>query len=117
MVGMVVRLALVLSICAAFVQAPIGAPAAQCCLPDLTQKMALVDGCCAGTACCVISGDPAEQPLTASPATNDVSAFSAPICVVSLIDFQAGQQETHFAKAQPVAHSPPPLALLCTFLI
>jgi hypothetical protein len=117
MFGMFGKFALVLSIGATIIQAPINTPAAQCCSPDSPQKEALADGCCAAMNCCVISDGAAAQPITAALASNDINTFPAPICGDSLIDLQPGQQGTHFAIAQPVAHSPPPLALLCTRLI
>ena len=68
-------------------------------------------------ACCVISDGTAEKPITPAPTANVLSVVSAPVCLVSLIDFPASPQLARFAKAPPVAHSPPPLALLCTYLI
>jgi len=55
--------------------------------------------------------------MTPASAANELSAVSTPVCLVSLIDFPAGPQVSRFAKAQPVAHAPPPLALSCIFLI
>jgi hypothetical protein len=111
------RLALVLSVGAALLQAPNAAPTARCCSHPDSQQTSYSDGCCAAMACCVISDGTAEKPMTPAPAANELSAFPAPVCLVSLIDFPASPQVARFANAPPVAHSPPPLALLCTRLI
>ena len=105
------------SIAAALLQAPIAVHAARCCSAHDSHQPSYSDDCCAAMACCVISNDTAEKPITPVPVANELSAVSAPGCLVSLIDFPAGPQLARFAKAQPVAYSPPPLALLCTFLI
>jgi hypothetical protein len=109
------KLALVCSIGVALLQAPMAAPTARCCSHPDSQQASYSDGCCAAMACCVISDGTAEKPIT--PVANELSAFPAPVCLVSLIDFPASPSVARFAKAQPVAHSPPPLALLCTRLI
>jgi hypothetical protein len=114
---MLSRFALVCSIAAALLQAPIAAPTARCCSDPDSHQASYSDGCCAAMACCVISDGTAEKAITAAPAANELSAFPAPVYLVSLIDFSANSNEVCFTKAQPVAHSPPPLALLCTFLI
>ena len=111
------KVALVLSVCAAILQPPIALPAPRCCAPPDAQRAVLADGCCAAMACCVISDGTARQPVTSAPAANDVAAAPAPVCLVSLVDFPTVPRGTHFAKAPPAAHSPPPLALLCTRLI
>ena len=111
------KLTLVLAIGAAVLQAPISAPAAPCCSHLESRQASLSDECCAVVACGVISGDTAEQPITPAPASSELSAFPAPVCLVSLIEFPTRPKGARFAKAQPVAHAPPPLALLCTYLI
>jgi hypothetical protein len=93
------------------------APSARCCSHLDSHQASVSDVCCAATPCCVISDGTAEKPLTPASVANELSAVSAPVCLVSLIDFPAGPQVARFAKAQPVAHAPPPLALSCIFLI
>ena len=68
--------------------------------------------------CCAISdATAARQPLTLTPVTNNIVALPAIVTLVSPITFPASARELRFAHASPVAHSPPPLALLCTRLI
>lgn len=114
---MLSKLALVLAVGAALSQALVAAPVAQCCWRPDSHHASFSDGCCVAMACCVISDGTAEKPITLAPGANELSAISAPVCLVSPIDFPASPQVARFAKAHPVAHSPPPLALLCTYLI
>jgi hypothetical protein len=114
---MLSKLALVLAMGAALLQAPMAAPTARCCSHPDSHQASFSDGCCAATACCVISDGTAEQPMTPAPVANELPAFPAPVCLVSLIDFPASPQVARFARAHPVAHAPPPLALSCIFLI
>jgi hypothetical protein len=111
------RFTLVLSIGAAILSAPVAPAAARRCAHPDSLPTSYSDGCCAATPCCVISSESAPQPLTPTPASSDLSVSAAPVCFVSLIDPPASPAQARFAKALPVAHSPPPLALLCSFLI
>jgi hypothetical protein len=111
------KLALVCSISAALLQAPIAAPTARCCSHPDSHQASFSDGCCAAMACCVISDGTAEKAMTPAPAANELSAFPTPVCLVSLIDFPTSPHAARFAKAPLVAHSPPSRALLCTYLI
>lgn len=54
--------------------------------------------------------------MTPVPVVHELATVSAPVCLVSLIDFPASQ-EARCATARPLAHAPPPLALSCIFLI
>ena len=98
-------------------QAPFAASAARCCSNADPHQASIADGCCAAMGCCVISSDPADNQLTPAPVVNELSTLSAPVGLVSLIDFPTSPNQARFAKAPLVAHSPPPLALLCTRLI
>jgi hypothetical protein len=111
------KLAVVFAVSAVLFQAHVAAFTARCCSQPDSHQASVSDVCCAATACCVISDGTAEKPMTPASVANELSAASAPVCLVSLIDFPAGPQVAHFAKAQPVAHAPPPLALSCIFLI
>jgi hypothetical protein len=108
---------LVLAVGAALSCALVAAPVAQCCSDSGSQQASFSDGCCAEMPCCAISSDSATQPVTPAQVSSQLSVFPAPVCFVSLIDFPASPQVARFAKAQPVAHAPPPLALSCIFLI
>ena len=114
---MLSKLALVLAVGVALFQAPVAAFTTGCCSHPDSHQGSLSDVCCATPACCVISDGTAENPITPAPVANQLLAVSAPVCLVSLIDFPASPQLARFAKAQSVAHAPPPLALNCIFLI
>ena len=114
---MLSKLALVLAVGAALLQAPMAAPVAQCCSHPESNQASFSDGCCAAMACCVISDGTAEKPIMPAPVGNELSAVSAPVCLAILIDFPASPQVARCAKALAVAHSPPPLTLSCIFLI
>jgi hypothetical protein len=114
---MLSKLAVVLAVSVVLFQAPVVAFTARCCSHPDSHQTSVSDGCCAAMPCCVISDGTAEKPVTPAPVAHELSAVSAPVCLVSLINFPADPQVARFAKAQPVAHAPPPLALNCIFLI
>ena len=112
------RFAIVLLVGIAILQAPLTQATAHCCLHlELQQQASFSDGCCAPLSCCVISNDNTVAPIAPAPLPQELSALPASTCLVSLIDFPAGPQVTRFAGVRPVAHSPPPLAVSCIFLI
>ncbi len=111
------KVALVLSVCAAILQPPLALPVPPCCAAPDAQRAVLADGCCAAMTCCVISDTTARQPINPAPLTNNIAAFPALVTLVSPIAFPANSRELRGAQAPPVAHSPPPLALLCARLI
>ena len=119
--SMLSRFAIVCSIGAALLQASVAAPTVPCCShPDShadSHQASLSDGGCGAMTCCVISDRTAEKPITPAPSANELSSFPPPVCLVSPIDFHTSPQVTRVARAHPVAHSPPPLALSCIFLI
>ena len=92
-------------------------PVQKCCANPDSHQVTVADGCCAATPCCIISGDSAQLPTTPAPAVGSFTTAPAPATLVSLIVFPANPHWVRLAKAPPVAHSPPPLALLCTYLI
>ncbi len=110
------KLALALAIGLTLVQAPIPGSAAKCCAEPASHQPSLLDGCCAPTACCVISAAD-ENPVTPASATSQLEAAPAVVSLATPISFPASPRELGFAKAPTVAHSPPPFALLCTRLI
>lgn len=110
------KIALVLLTSLAFLQPPIAQSTLPCCSHPGSHQAFLADGCCAAMGCCAISDGSASRPITLAPAAQQLSAFPAP-CLVSLIDFPISPHQIRFATASPVAHSPTPLALLCTRLI
>lgn len=98
-------------------QAPLAAAATPCCSAPDSHQVGVSDGCCAEMPCCVISDGSAAKSITPAPVANEVATFLAPVAFVSLIEFPANPVGIRFAKVPPVAHSPPPRALLCTYLI
>ncbi len=115
--GMFGKVVLALLVSMAVLLPPNVLPAPTCCAQAESHQAALADGCCAGTPCCIISGDSARVPTTPASAASACATAPAPTTLVSLIVFPANPPWVRLAKAPPVAHSPPPLALLCTYLI
>ena len=111
------RLLLVLSLCAATFQGPVADAARRCCTQPGSHSPSFAAGCCAGMGCCLIAAQTITPPVTSAPVAHDVTAVPAPAFLVSLSDPPTLSRAKHLAKALPVAHSPPSLALLCTRLI
>jgi hypothetical protein len=94
-------------------------PAATCILVNTqTEKPCKMD-CCANKNCCATShertGAP-NQPLAKS--TVDTSAIVAPVIALPVpSSFFITSDSQFVSRAEPTAHSPPRLPLLCTFLI
>lgn len=111
------KLALTFLVGFILLQTPFGAAAARCCSNTDSQHSSIDDGCCAAMGCCVISNNPAGNQLIPAPVANELSTAPAPVNLVSLIDLPIRPNESRLSQAPPAGHSPPPLALLCTFLI
>ncbi len=111
------KLILVLALCAALLPTPAAVAAPHCCGPAVERQAVVSDGCCAAMVCCVISAGSSHQPASSAPVSAESAALPAPVCLVSLISFPASPDAARWPSALPVAHSPPPLALLCTRLI
>lgn len=112
------KVILALLVSMAFLLPPNALPAPKCCANPESHQVTIADGCCAATPCCIISGDSAQQPTTPAPSAGAFATAPAPAAVlVSLIVLPTNPHWVRLAKAPPRAHSPPPLALLCTYLI
>ncbi len=92
-------------------------PEPKCCADPGSHQVTVADGCCATAPCCIIPGEGAQLPTTPPLAVDSIASAPAPATLVSLIIFPPNPPWIRLAKAPPVAHSPPPLALFCTYLI
>jgi hypothetical protein len=104
---------------AGLVLATVRLPAATCILVNVRTEKPCKMGCCANKECCATShertGAP-NQPLAKS--TVDVPAVVLPPIAASVPSSLLTANASDFVShAEPTAHSPPRLPLLCTFLI
>jgi hypothetical protein len=95
-------------------------PAAPCMVTNTPSQKACQPGCCANKACCETSHErtgPPVQPLTKSGADQqNISAIPTTV-EVTLVTPVAATASHVFSSAECIAHSPPPLALICIRLI
>src|SRR2546428_9817073 len=94
-------------------------PAAPCILSNAPSEKACAPGCCANKTCCETSHQrtgPPVQPLAKSGSDQQNIAALPPAVAVVVVN-QAATDSSFFPSAEPTAHSPPPLALICIRLI
>ena len=117
--GMLRRVTVGLVVVAALFSATVRLPAAPCVVTNTPGPKACQPGCCANKACCATSHQrtgPPVQPLAKSGL--DQQNFTAlPATIAPLLTFSSSSESRIVFHAEPVAHSPPLLSLLCTFLI
>ena len=114
------KLGISVTIMAALVLGAVRLPAAACILSNAPSEKACRMGCCANMTCCMTShkrtGLPV-QPLAKSGASQEnLSAIPATVAV-ALVSPAATAPSHVFSGAGGVAHSPPPLVLICIRLI
>jgi len=107
------------AVVAALFSATVRLPAAPCIVTNTPGPKACQPGCCANKACCATSHQrtgPPVQPLAKSGL--DQQNFTAlPATTAPLLTLSITRESKFVSHAEPVAHSPPRLSLLCTFLI
>jgi hypothetical protein len=111
-----VALAVGLALLTATVRLPAAVP---CFVTNTPSEKACEPGCCANKTCCATSHErtgPPVQPLNKSSSDQQNIATIAPAIVVPL-PRQLPKVPSVFHRADFAAHSPPRLALFCTFLI
>jgi hypothetical protein len=113
------RVMVCLAIVAALFSASVRLPAAPCMVTNTPGPKACQPGCCANKACCATSQErtgPPIQPLAKSGL--DQQNFAAlPATTAPLLKLPSSSESKIVSHAEPAAHSPPRLPLLCTFLI
>jgi hypothetical protein len=113
------RVTVCLAVVAALFSASVRLPAAPCIVTNTPGPKACEPGCCANKACCATSHQrtgPPVQPLAKSGL--DQQNFAAlPATTAPLLTLSITRESKFVSHAEPVAHSPPRLSLLCTFLI
>jgi hypothetical protein len=117
--GMLGRVTVGFVVAAALFSATVRLPAAPCIVTNTPGPKACQPGCCANKACCATSHErtgPPVQPLAKSGL--DQPNFAAlPVTIGPLLTLSITRESRIVFHAEPVAHSPPRLPLLCTFLI
>jgi hypothetical protein len=108
------------AVAVALVGAPMGSIARSCILVNAPSQKACEPGCCANKTCCATSPKntaPAPQPLAKADSGQQLSATCFAPVALPYPNCEAGTQQFRFRVTALSAHSPPQLALLCTFLI
>jgi hypothetical protein len=113
------KLTVAFAVVAALFSTTVRLPAVPCFVTNTPGPKACAPGCCANKACCATShertGAPV-QPLAKSSADQSSLVALAPMISVPITVSVFNQPKT-VPLAEPTAHSPPRLPLLCTFLI
>ena len=109
-----------LAMTAVLFTAQVGLSARACILSSAPAQQACKPGSCANKSCCATSSEhkstPAHQ-LAKADSGYDVNAASVASAVTVPSSPEVGSQKFLLSKASVVAHSPPVLAVLCSFLI
>ncbi len=114
------QLTLALALVAALSVGALRLPAQSCLLSNSASEKACHPGCCANKTCCATSARNTaapSQPLAKSSVTHELSAVVAQVTPTLLPDQGSATKLAVRSQAQSAAHSPPRLALFCTFLI
>src|SRR5438874_11186618 len=100
--------------------APFGFATRSCILSSAPTEQACEPGSCANKTCCATSSEhkstPAHQ-LAKADSGYDVNAAFVASAVTVAPRSDVGSQKFLLSNASVVAHSPPTLAVLCSFLI
>jgi hypothetical protein len=114
------RIIISVAVAVALVAAPVGSAARSCILVNAPSQKACQPSCCANKTCCATSSKntaPASQPLAKTDAGQQLSATCSATATLPLASCDAGTEQFRLHTTSLSAHSPPQLALLCTFLI
>src|SRR3954453_14802506 len=117
---MLSRIIVSLAMTALLFTAPVGFATRSCILSSAPVERACKPGSCANKSCCATSSEhksiPAHQ-LAKADSSYDVNAAFVASAVTVPPSPEIGSQKFLLSNAQVVAHSPPRLAVLCSFLI
>jgi hypothetical protein len=105
---------------AALFMAPVGFAARSCILTNAPSQKACQPSCCANKTCCATSPKntaPPSQPLAKADSSQQLSATFVATAALPFSSCEAGTEQFRLHLTSLSAHSPPQLALLCTFLI
>jgi hypothetical protein len=117
---MLSRIMISVAVAVALVAAPMGSAARSCILVNAPSQKACQPGCCANKTCCATSPKntaPASQPLAKADSAQQLSATCFAPVALPYPNCEVGSEQFRPHIASLPAHSPPQLALLCTFLI
>jgi hypothetical protein len=117
---MLSRIIVSLAMTAALFTAPMVVAGRSCILSSAPVQQACKPGSCANKSCCATSSEHKSIPahhLAKTDSSHDVNAaFVASVVTVSPSS-DVGSQKFLLSNAPVVEHSPPTLAVLCSFLI
>jgi hypothetical protein len=117
---MLSRIMISVAVAVALVGAPVGSIARSCILVNAPSQKACQPGCCANKTCCATSPKntaPASQPLAKIDSGQQLSATCFARVALPYPNYEVGAEQFRLHVTSLSAHSPPQLALLCTFLI
>jgi hypothetical protein len=114
------RILISVAVAVALVAAPIGSAARSCMLVNAPSQKACQPSCCANKTCCATSPKNTaapSQPLAKADSAQQLSVICFVPVALPFSSYEAGAEQFRFHVTSLSAHSPPQLALLCTFLI
>jgi hypothetical protein len=117
---MLSRIMISVAVAVTLVAAPVASAARSCILVNAPNQKACQSSCCANKTCCATSPKntaPASQPLAKADSGQQLSANCSATAMLPLANCDAGTEQFRLHVTSLSAHSPPQLALLCTFLI
>jgi hypothetical protein len=89
-------------------------------LVNAPSQKACQPGCCANKTCCATSPKNTaapSQPLAKADSGQQLNVFSSATAALPFSGYETGAEQFRFHVTSLSSHSPPQLALLCTFLI
>jgi hypothetical protein len=117
---MLSRIIVSLAMTAVLFTAPMGVAGRSCILSSAPVQQACKLGSCANKICCATSSEhkstPAHQ-LAKTDSGYDVNAAFVASAVIVPLSPEVASQKFLLSNVSVVAHSPPALAVLCSFLI
>jgi hypothetical protein len=114
------RIIVSLAMSAVLFTAPMGLTARACILSSAPAQQACKPGSCANKTCCATSGEhksTPSHPLAKADSSYKVNATFVALAVTAPPSPEVGSQKLLLSNALVGWHSPPTLAVLCSFLI
>jgi hypothetical protein len=116
----VIKIAISVALTAVLFAAPVGFASRSCILSSAPVEQTCEPGSCANKVCCATSSEhkstPAHQ-LAKANSGYDVDAAFVASAVKTSPNPEVGSQKFLLSNALIISHSPPALAVLCSFLI
>ena len=116
---MLTKIGIAFALTAALAAAPLRGSVRSCIIYDAPLQKSCKMDCCANKKCCATSPKktaPASQPLAKTDAAQQLP-LSLPVASVGILPARSEHKHVRVGHLIAPAHSPPQLAVLCTFLI